>query len=337
LTIWIPVWIKNDQGIEDTATIGTIDAELLLILTTILSTMLGVKSYSPMQISLHSFMKSVMLLMISTLSLSSHAGDRLLATGGATQIEGAAGGGLVPWALISGYGTRDQVGGAAFYSHVRTQGDFDLQSAGGSIGFNNRVEISYSHLRFGLGDTVPGERIRMNVLGAKLRLFGDAIYDQDTWKPQVSAGLQFKQNEDFDFVPKALGAKHDSGVDAYLAATKLFMGAVAGRNLLLNLTLQATKANQFGILGFGGDQNDSYRLQPAFSSALMLTDDLLMGVEYRAKPNNLGSFREDNAKDIFLAWFPTKRLALTGAYVDLGNIANKDDQRGWYLSGQVSF
>ena len=299
--------------------------------------MVGAKSYSPIQISLHSVIKSTMLLIICVLSLSSEAGDRLLATGGATQIEGAAGGGLVPWALISGYGTRDQIGGTAFYTHLRTQDDFDLQSAGGSIGFNNRVEISYSHLRFGLGDTVPGERIRMNVLGAKLRLFGDAIYDQDTWKPQVSAGLQFKQNEDFDFVPKALGAKSDSGVDAYLAATKLFLGAVAGRNLLLNLTLHATKANQFGILGFGGDRDDNYKLEPALSSALMLTDNLLLGAEYRAKPNNLSSFREDDAKNIFIAWFPTKSLALTGAYVYLGNIANQNHQGGWYLSGQLSF
>ena len=34
------------------------------------------------------------------------AGDRLLATGGVSQVEGAGGGGLVPWALIAGYGTR---------------------------------------------------------------------------------------------------------------------------------------------------------------------------------------------------------------------------------------
>ena len=42
-----------------------------------------------------------------------HAQDssRLLATSGVTEVEGAGGGGLVPWALITGYGTRDQIGG----------------------------------------------------------------------------------------------------------------------------------------------------------------------------------------------------------------------------------
>lgn len=34
-------------------------------------------------------------------------GGRLLLTGGVSTIEGAGGGGLVPWALIGGYGTRD--------------------------------------------------------------------------------------------------------------------------------------------------------------------------------------------------------------------------------------
>ena len=265
------------------------------------------------------------------------AGERLLATGGVMQIEGSAGGGLSPWALIAGYGTREELGASAFYTHAKTQDDFDMDLAGIALGFNNRVEISYSHQRLGLGDTVPGEHIRMHTLGAKVRLLGDAVYDQDTWVPQVSAGVQIKHNVDFDKVPKALGAESATGVDVYLSATKLYLAAIGGRNVLLNATLQATKANQFGLLGFGGDKQDSYQLQPAASAALMLTDNLLIGAEYRARPNNLKSFKEDDAKDMFIAWFPTKYLALTAAYVDLGNIADKDNQKAWYFSGQLSY
>ena len=265
------------------------------------------------------------------------AGERLLATGGVMQIEGSAGGGLTPWALIAGYGTREEVGASSFYTHARTQGGFEMNLAGVALGFNNRVEISYSHQRFGLSDTVPGEHVRMHTLGAKVRLFGDAVYDQDTWVPQVAVGIQVKHNVDFDKVPKALGAESATGVDVYLSATKLYLAAIGGRNVLLNATLLATKANQFGLLGFGGDKHDNYQLQPAASAALMLTDNLLIGTEYRARPNNLNSFKEDDAKDLFVAWFPTKYLALTAAYVDLGNIADKDDQSAWYLSGQLSF
>ena len=278
---------------------------------------------------------TLLLLSISATHLS--AGERLLATGGVMQIEGSAGGGLTPWALIAGYGTREEIGGASFYTHARTNDGFDMDLAGVALGFNNRVEISYSHQRFGLSDTAPGEHIRMHTLGAKVRLFGDAVYDQDTWVPQASAGIQVKHNVDFDKVPKALGAESATGVDVYLSATKLYLAAIGGRNLLLNATLQATKANQFGLLGFGGDKHDSYQLQPAVSAALMITDNLLIGAEYRARPNNLNSFKEDDAKDLFIAWFPVKYLALTAAYVDLGNIADKDDQSAWYLSGQLSF
>ncbi|MGV3582874.1 MAG: DUF3034 family protein [Methylophilus sp.] len=265
------------------------------------------------------------------------AGDRLLATGGVMQIEGAGGGGLTPWALISGYGTDKQVGGSAFYTEARTNGDFEISSGGVSVGLYNRLEISISQQKLGLSDTVPGERIRVNTLGVKLRLFGDAVYEQDTWLPQVSLGAQIKHNEDFHNVPKSLGAKHQTGVDVYVAATKLYLGAVFGRNLLVNGTLQATKANQFGFLGFGGDSRDNYQIKPAASVAVMLTDHVLLGTEYRYKPDNLRVFKEDNAHDIFLAWFPTKNISFTAAYLDLGNIANKDNQSGWYLSGQFAY
>ena len=277
------------------------------------------------------------LLLISITSNQLLAGERLLATGGVMQIEGSAGGGLTPWALIAGYGTREEIGGSTFYTHARTQGGFDMDLAGVAVGFNNRVEISFSQQRLGLSDTVPGEHIRMNTLGAKVRLFGDAVYDQDMWVPQVAAGIQVKHNVDFDKVPKAVGAESATGVDVYLSATKLYLAVIAGRNMLLNATLQATKANQFGLLGFGGDKHDNYQLQPAASAALMVTDSLLIGTEYRARPNNLSAYKEDDAKDLFVAWFPTKYLALTAAYVDLGNIASKDKQKALYLSGQLSF
>lgn len=281
-------------------------------------------------------LNTVAILMLSH-SNGLFAGDRLLATGGVMQIEGSGGGGLTPWALITGYGTDKQIGGSAFYTEARTNGDFEISSGGVSIGLHNRLEISLSQQKLGLSDTVPGESIRVNTMGVKLRLFGDAIYEQDTWLPQVSLGVQIKHNEDFHNVPKALGAKHQTGVDVYLAATKLYLGAVFGRNLLINGTLQATKANQFGFLGFGGDNRDNYQIKPAASVAVMLTDQVLLGTEYRYKPDNLSVFKEENAHDVFLAWFPTKNISLTAAYLDLGNIANKSNQSGWYLSGQIAY
>lgn len=288
-------------------------------------------------LSLQSAINCIFCICLTSVGLPSLAGDRLLATGGVVQMEGAGGGGLNPWALIAGYGTDEQIGASVNFTSARTRGGYELSSGGVAVGLYNRVELTFNQTKFGLSNTVPHESIKLNTLGLKVRLLGDAIYDQDNWLPQLAVGVQYKKNEDFDFVPKLVGGQRSSGIDMYLSATKLYLDAIAGKNLLLNVNLQATKANQFGLLGFGGDKNDSYRIQPAFSAALMLTDQLLLGAEYRAKPDNIAVFKEEDAKDIFITWFPIKNISVTGAYVDLGNIANKDNQTAWYLSGQLMF
>ena len=77
--------------------------------------------------------------------------DRLLATGGVTELEGSGGGGLVPWALITGLGTNDEVGASADCTYVKPQ-HFALTSCGAALGIRNRVELSYAHQTFNLDD-----------------------------------------------------------------------------------------------------------------------------------------------------------------------------------------
>jgi hypothetical protein len=71
---------------------------------------------------------------------------------------------------------------------------------------------------------------------------------------------------------------------------------------------------------------------PEASAAVFLNEQLLLGAEYRDKPDELRAFREDSAEDIFLAWGPLKNLSVTAAYTDLGQIAGKSAQRGLYIS-----
>ncbi len=269
-------------------------------------------------------------------SLSQAAGSRLPATGGVMQLEGSAGGGLVPWALIAGLGSRNEVGGSAFCTRVEPQ-DFSLNSCGVALGLRDRVEVSYARQDFDLGTTVPGYSIQQHVVGVKVKVAGDAVYDQDRWLPQIAVGVQHKTNEDHDVVPRLLGARDDSDNDYYVAATKLWLSGIAGRSTLLSVTLRATRANQLGILGFGGDNQDSYQLQPEMSVGVFVHDKLVLGAEYRAKPDNLRVFEEDDFMDVYLAWIPAKFVSVTLAYADLGNIADKPDQRGWYASLQGSF
>lgn len=263
--------------------------------------------------------------------------NRLLLTGGVSQIEGAAGGGLTPWAVIAGYGTRDEIGATAFATRVNVQ-DYHLNDVGAAVGFYDRVELSVAQQRFNTEDVGAalglgrGFTFKQTVVGVKVRLFGDAVLEQDSWLPQVSIGAQYKKN-DQDAVVKFVGAKRSQGTDYYISATKLILS----QSVLLNATVRLTKANQTGILGFGGDKRNSY--QPMFegSVAYLLSRNVAIGAEYRQKPNNLGIAKEDDWADLFIAWAPTKHVSLTVAYADLGNIVIKDKQRGLYASVQVGF
>lgn len=266
------------------------------------------------------------------------AGDRLLATWGVNQVEGA-GGGLTPWATITGTGSSDQVGGTAYATQARTQDGHHLRVAGAAVGFYNRVELSLSRWSFKVSEQVlPDKTLEMSTLGVKIRVLGDAVYDQASWLPQVSVGAQYKWADDSGLF-KLLGARADEDVDLYASATKLWLGALAGHNVLGNVTLRYTRANQFGLLGFGGSAHHDKALMLEGSLGVMLRDDLVLGTEWRAKPDNISvpGFEEENAHDLFLAWFPSRHLSLTAAWLNLGNIATKKDQKGWYLSGQLAF
>ncbi len=266
-------------------------------------------------------------------SVAAPVGDRLQWTGAVTQIEGTAGGGLVPWALIGGLETDDELGASAFATYVSTE-DFSLRSGGASIDYADRLEVSVARQRFDAGSVLPGLTLGQDVVGLKVRLAGDAVFEPDRYLPELAFGAQWKNALDFAVIPRAVGAAHGTDVDLYLAATKMYFAALDGRNVILDATLRRTRANQFGLLGFGsaGAGGDGYRYVPELSAAVWLRDELLLGAEYRDKPNNLAAFRESAATDIFIAWGPIKNVSVTLAWADLGEIAGKTAQRGVYAS-----
>lgn len=264
-------------------------------------------------------------------------GGRLLATGGASQLEGTAGGGIVPWAVLSGYGTDTQNDTTVFATRVDT-GDYALDAVGAAVTLRNRVEFSYARQRLDIGTlqdrlSLPVGAFREEIFGAKVRLAGDLVYSKF---PQIALGAQYKRQLDFD-IPQAVGARDDHGTDLYLAASKLVLGGVADRHILVNGVIRSTRANQTGLLGFGGDAKSGRSLVMEGSVAMMLNPRWGVGVEYRQKPDNLSFAREDDWKDAFVAWFPNKHVSVVGAYADIGSVATLRDQRGGYVSVQVNF
>ncbi|WP_338489782.1 DUF3034 family protein [Pseudomonas trivialis] len=262
---------------------------------------------------------------------------RLIATGGASSLEGAAGGGITPWAVLAGYGEQHEWGATAFATTVNLP-DYRLDVAGLALAYDNRVELSFARQRFDLGTLVhrlnlPDDHLGQDVLGMKVRLFGDVIYDR---LPQVSLGLEYKHQNNFD-IPRLVGARRDSDVEGYLAASRLLMGAAFGYNVLVNGSLRYSRANETGLLGFGGDRRDRRSLLKEGSVAVLFNPRWAVGVEYREKPDNLSFAGESDWADLFVGYFPNKHVSVVLAYARLGEIATLADQNGTYLSVQGSF
>lgn len=277
------------------------------------------------------------------------ADGKLLLTGGVSSIDGAAGGGLTPWAVTGSHATAGEFGATAHATGVKTQ-DYALATVGVAVSWNERIELSLARQDFDANDNLTplgltNLKLKQDIVGLKVRVAGDAVLDSDRWMPQIAVGAQFKRSDAGALGPTLYGAlgANRSGTDAYVSATKLWLA----QGVLVNATLRATKANQNGLLGFGGAQSDSVKLQPELSAALLLRRNLVIGAEFRAKPDHLnrsvlgtGALAEDDWFDVFVAWAPSKHLSLTAAYVDLGKIApavQPRRQTGAYLSAQLAF
>lgn len=265
------------------------------------------------------------------------AGGKLLLTDGISTVEGAAGGGIATWAVIAGNETNRGVGGSAHATLVALP-DFTLRSFGAAVGIRDRVELSYTRQVFDTRDAGAalglgkGFTFGQDIFGAKVRVLGDAIWAQDTWVPQVAVGVQHK-NANRDAVVRAVGARNDKGTDFYVAATKLILSQSA----ILNATLRYTKANQLGLLGFGGDRGNGRTAQFEGSAGVMLSPSIVVGAEYRTKPNKLAFAKEERGYDLFAAWAVHRNLTVTAAYADLGDIATIKKQRGLFVSLQGAF
>lgn len=264
------------------------------------------------------------------------AGGKLMLTNGVSTIEGSSGGGISTWALIAGNETADGVGGST-HATVIALPDYRWTSYGVAIGIEDRLELSYARQNLdtgAVGATLGigrGYTLNQDVFGAKVRLAGDAVYGSPCL-PQIAIGLQYKRNLDAP-IAAAIGARHASGVDIYAAATKLLLR----QSILLGATARLTKANQNGLLGFGGDQGRNRTLQVEGTVGYQISRRFVIGTEYRSKPDNLRFAKEADWKTAYAAFAITRNLTATAAYVDLGTIATADDQRGGFLSLQAAF
>lgn len=265
------------------------------------------------------------------------SGGKLLLTGGVSTIEGSGGGGLATWAVITGYGEEDGIGANGHATYISLP-DYEFRSAGVAAGLWDRVELSAARQEFDTGDAGAllglgqGFTFTQDVIGVKVRVTGDAVYDQDRWLPQIAVGAQYKSNDQGGVI-SAVGGRDDEGVDFYVAASKLFLA----EGVLVSGAVRWTNANQTGLLGFGGDREQDRTAQFEGSVGWLVSRNLVIGAEYRTKPDNLSFAAEDDWYDVYAAYAINKHLSVTAAWAELGSIATLDDQRGLYISLQAGF
>ena len=260
------------------------------------------------------------------LSPISYADSRIKGTGGVSSISGGGGGGLIPWASLSGLATREQRSVVGFMTHADVD-DFTLDVKGVALNLNNRIEFSVAKQDFTI--KANDAQISQDKYGLKVKVAGDLIFGV---LPQITAGVEKSQLDD-PSTARALGARKDDGVDVYASMAKAWIDGPLHRTSLLNINLRATKANQYGLLGYGGDDQGRQIMVEA-AAAIFLNRSIAVGLEYRQKPDNLQASIEEDASDLFIAWFPNKHLSFTAAYVRLGDIAGAQNQNGFYFSIQ---
>jgi len=331
---------------------------------------------------------------------------KVFLTNGAVITDGASGGGINPWATIGGMETRDGVNGTVHYTYANLP-SFTLNSVGLLVGLWDRLELSYTWdtgptsstyntvglltntlnslltnpviapllTPLGLTQTANtgiepfNTQVIMNVVGLKLRLFGDAIYNSDSLIPQVAIGGFYKWNANKQLL-HTLGAAKADDFEAYVSATKIFFPL----STLISATGRYTSANQTGLVGFGGPDGNKRTFRGEFSIAYLLNKQTAIGAEYAMHSDNLhdvmlgninanGLVRtlqnipavnalvgptlqslngtltqhEDDWKDIFFAYAPNKNLTFVFAYAMLGQIVLAPHNNGVYMSVQANF
>ncbi|NOY53239.1 MAG: DUF3034 family protein [Deltaproteobacteria bacterium] len=284
---------------------------------------------------------SLVLLFVFLLSASAIAGPPVV------NIEGEGGGGLIPWAYL----TNPPVEGKTFgrptvgATYIFPQ-NFNVNVYHFNETITDRLELGFARTIFdttnllgGNGLNIGIDELTMDTYHAKLLLLKETEN-----LPAVSVSVEYKKNQDVDHADKngggaftAAGLDHASGVDYCLSVTKLYKGWKMP--VLINVGSRYTKAVQTGYLGFSKDGN----IEPEASLAVFPEANVAVGFEFRGKPNEyksvpgIGSFREDNWTDFFIAYFPTKGLSITGAVVNFGNVVNRNVNTGFYMNMKYDF
>jgi len=267
-------------------------------------------------------------------------------------IEGVGGAPLTPMAYLVNpgpAGTNVPLPSAS-YSFLKA-GRKTLQVFGVTETLWKRIEIGYAFLGLGLGDfpdkveratgvDIGDDDVHMHEFNIRGLLIEESAYC-----PAVTAGAQFKRNDDVQGINsrlgggvRALGMDRSNGTDFTITMSKTFGDLAFGRPVIVTGGMRFAQGAQLGLLGF----DDCYRFTGEGSVVCLVTDWFALGYEYRQKKNpyrRLGNLvgKEDAWQAIFFAFILSDRCTLAGGWGDLGNLANGTEDQAWALQFKYEF
>ncbi|MDO8784971.1 MAG: DUF3034 family protein, partial [Syntrophales bacterium] len=248
--------------------------------------------------------------------------------------EGVGGGGIVPGAyLVNPPQDGKKIGNPVLSSWHAIGGDSNFYTQGIALSMFDRVELGYSHEVF---DFRRIKRKLEELSGGTLRADKDFVYQhdfhikfllmkEDKYIPAFALTTEFKFNDTIESINNNLGKPLDGigyddnfGTDFDFSFSKTFMNLIKFP-VQTHFNLRLTKGAHTGFLGFSED----YTINPEIALGVMVHPDIIIGFEYRQKPDEYKSmatslsgftFKEDDFWDIFFSWMPSKRLSLSVAF-----------------------
>lgn len=179
--------------------------------------------------------------------------------------------------------------------------DVDWTAVGVAETLFGRLELSY-----GYEVVAPkGENIKKQNLGAKVNLVPENAGGY-AFVPAVSVGGLFKTTDN------VASNVNDSGVDAYLVATKLI--TQLPKPVLLSAGLLSSPEQVTGVFGYNDDRDLTF-----FGNIDVIPlSNVAVGFEYK-QGSSFDTFKNADYWDAHLAWFASANLTLVAAYVNAGD------------------
>jgi hypothetical protein len=253
-------------------------------------------------------------------------------------IEGSGGLVLTPMAYLVNPGPEGEVfGQPSFSAQYVMVGGKDLQVFAVTWTLWNRLEVGYAFNRFGLNDLNDDLRdagLFTNVDEIYLHHFNARlnVLRETENIPAVTLGVHYKYNQDIDNLNRdindtleTIDYEDNDGFDFTLTASKTVTSLP--RPVIVSAGARATRASQFGLLGF----TDDYVVNFEGGLAMLVTDRLVLGTEYRQKQETLGEINDliahdDSWWDIHAAYILNNNSSVYAVAGDAGGVANHSDE-----------